>query len=258
VRDCCTASLSSASTHHIRISRNLVPSMMPRTLCSLLLRYHADISLPAEAGLCATTASWPAFMAGRIGIRTLAKRAVSLSTLLVPCYHIAGPRNVDVDLTCESKGRSLMCLIPKDILQLGAPCRCCPPWSRRQKRRRAERRGCAQLRRATPASQTKERRTTAHAAPCVSLASTPGAAVCVFLQAAQTATHSMVWLSCTAAARHQPRSAPGPQTANAERHDHSAFTCGLTWHAGALSPLSHARSRPTSARIEQRRRACRG
>lgn len=54
------------------------------------------------------------------------------------------------------------------------------------------------------------------------------------------------------------RSGPGPQTANAERHHHSAFTCGLTWHAGALSPLSHARDRPTSARIEQRRRACRG
>lgn len=80
------------------------------------------------------------------------------------------------------------------------------------------------------------------------------AAICVFRGSAGVAeVHRRKQTQATLTSGCWSRQGPDPQTANAERHHHSAFTCG-----GVLSPLSHARSRPTRARTKQRRRACRG
>lgn len=185
------------------------------------------------------------------------------------------PKTVDTALRRESRGFSRMGSSPTDKLQVRVSCRCRPPWLRRQWKRRSldaadalicgpvvqrpPRRQRSVARRhtqplASPLHQRRERRFASclrQPRICWSGAAAPPQGITS--HAYETPATLLMGTSVR-----WSRSGPGPQTANAERHHHSAFTCGLTWHAGALSPLSHARDRPTSARIEQRRRACRG
>ena len=104
--------------------------------CAISDAENAVLPSSCTSNLRATTASTPALQPGRIATRALARRAVCLHQERTATTSPA-PKSIDVDLTHESKGRSRMYFIPKDILQVGASCRCCPPRLRRQWRRRS-------------------------------------------------------------------------------------------------------------------------